>query len=152
MLQRLEDPSIEGAGLTQQIEGGIYIPGAGEAGYDISAKTEPWRRGYYETLMGCAKAAEHLEGKVLDTTRGKIFSPRCMIGPSNPEPVPLPPWGPGPPLEENCVPAFESPQTFYSKILTTKGFTSKQQVQAAIAYGEWLDFGGRYVDSLVWEG
>lgn len=144
MLQRLEDPSIEGAGLTQQIEGGIYIPGAGEAGYDISAKAEPWRRGYYETLMSCANAAEHLEGQVLDITRGKIFSPKCVIGPSNPEPIPLPPWASAPPLEENCVPAFESPQTFYSKVLTTKGFTSKQQVQAAIAYGEWLDFRGRH--------
>lgn len=142
VLERLEDPNIDGAGLCEQEEGGLLVPGVGKAGLDVSAKSEPWRRGYHEVLMGCAKAAEHLDGWVKDTTRRICFPPDVVIGPSNPNPRPCPPYAHEAPLEENCVPAFEGPETYYMKVLTTKGFTTGQRLDAALAYADWLDFKG----------
>jgi hypothetical protein len=140
LLKHLEDPNDEGAGIKEQEEGGIFIPGVGKAGYDVSIKPEAWRRGYFETLMGCANVAEHMDERVWDRTRDLVFPAAYMIGPSNPEPKPCPAWMPEPPLEENCEPAFDPPEMYYIKLLTTKGFTTKQKLSAAIAYGEWLDF------------
>ncbi|OJD37465.1 mfs maltose permease [Diplodia corticola] len=139
VLDRLEDPSIDGAGTKDQDEGGLLVPGVGKAGLDVSAKSEAWRRGYHEVLMGCAKAAEHLEGWVKDTTRRISFPPEVVIGPSNPNPRPCPPYAHEAPLEENCVPAFAGPETFYMKVITTKGFSTSQRLDAALAYAEWLD-------------
>ncbi|OMP88935.1 hypothetical protein BK809_0005656 [Diplodia seriata] len=139
VLERLEDPNIDGAGIKEQDEGGLLVPGVGKAGVDVSAKSEAWRRGYHEVLMGCAKAAEHLEGWVKDTTRRICFPPEVVIGPSNPKPRPCPPYAHEAPLEENCVPAFEGPETFYMKVITTKGFSTAQRLDAALAYAEWLD-------------
>jgi hypothetical protein len=144
LLTRLEDPETDGSGLLEQEEGGILVPGVGQTGFDISAKSEPWRRGYYETLMGCAKTAEHLDGQVRDVRRRHIFPPEYVIGPSNPNPKPTPPWRPSAPLEEDCEPAYAPPETYYLKILTTKGFTTKQRLDAALAYGEWLNFKGMH--------
>ncbi|KAH7057193.1 hypothetical protein B0J12DRAFT_774908 [Macrophomina phaseolina] len=132
LLERLEDPNIDGAGLQEQEEGGILVPGVGMAGFD----------GYHEVLMGCARAAEHLDGWVKDTTRRICFPPDVVIGPSNPNPRPCPPYAHEAPLEENCVPAFEQPETYYMKVLTTKGFSTGQRLDAALAYAEWLDFKG----------
>lgn len=140
LLARLEDPQIDGAGLVEQEEGGIDIPGAGKAGYDISSKSYAWKAGYYECLMGCAKAAEHLDGQVVDKKTLKVMPAHYVPGPSNPNPKPTPPWRPAPPSEEQTEPASPPPEQFYVQILTTKGFTSKQRMDAAIAYGEWLDF------------
>jgi hypothetical protein len=144
LLDRLEDETKDGKDLAEQEEGGIMVLGVGQTGLDITAKSEPWRRGYYETLMGCAKAAEHLDGKVLDITRHHVFPPEYVIGPSNPNPKPTPPWRPSAPLEENCVPAYEPPEAYYLKVITTKGFTTKQRLDAAISYAEWLDFKGMH--------
>ena len=139
--RRLEDSSIDGKDIQKQEDGeGISVPGVGEVGFDISVKSEPWRRGYWETLMGIAKAAEHLEEQVYDT-KAKLFFPRkYMIGPSNPNPWPKPQWMAAAPLEDNCVAASEPPEKYYIKILTTKGFNSRQRMEAALAYGEWLEF------------
>lgn len=142
VMERLEDPNIDGAGLKEQSEGGILVPGVGKAGYDVSAKSEAWRRGYHETLMGCAKSAEHLDGWVKDTTRRICFPPEVVIGPSNPDPRPCPPYAHDAPLEQNCVPAFEGPETYYMKVLTTAGFSTRQRLDAALAYADWLDFKG----------
>ncbi|KAF2427587.1 hypothetical protein EJ08DRAFT_651411 [Tothia fuscella] len=151
-VEGLEDPNLDGKGLVQQgeeegegeTEGGILVAGVEEMGYDISGKSEPWRRGYHEALMGCARSAEHLYGDVLDITRGHVFSPCFVIGPSNPNPTPTPPWRPSAPLEENCVPAYEPPEAYYLKIVTTKGFTTRQRMEAAVAYAEWLDHKGMH--------
>ena len=139
--RRLEDPNIDGKGVQRQEDGeGISVPGVGEVGFDISGKSEPWRRGYWETLMGLTKAAEHLEDQIFDT-KAKLFVPKkYMIGPSNPNPWPKPRWIAAAPLEEDCIAASEPPEKYYIKILTTKGFTSRQRMKAALAYGEWLDF------------
>ena len=140
LLRRLEDPNIDGAGLQDQEEGGILVAGIGKTGFDISKKPEPWRRGYYEVLMGAARAAEHLDDWVRDTTRNIAFPSNVVIGPSNPKPRPVPPGAASAPREEDCEPAFEAPETYYMRVLTTNGFTEKQRVDAALAYGAWLEF------------
>ena len=144
LLRHLEDPKDEGEGLKEQEDGGIFIPGAGKAGYDITEKPEPWRRGYWEALMGCAAAAEHLEDRVRDKVRGLVFPVEYMIGPSNPNPKPCPKFMKAAPKEEDCEPAFDRPETYYVKLLTTKGFTTKQRLAAALAYGEYLDGQGQH--------
>ncbi|KAK3066841.1 hypothetical protein LTS18_001466, partial [Coniosporium uncinatum] len=140
VLRRLEDPNIDGAGLQEVEEGGILVPGVGKAGYDLSNKSETWRRGYFEVLMGCAQAAEHLDDHVLDTKRRMVFKKDYVIGPSNPDPKPIPPWMHDAPLEENCQTAYDPPEKFYLRILTSTGFTTKQRLDAALAYGNWLDY------------
>lgn len=142
LLERLEDPNIDGADLQDQAEGGILVAGVGKTGFDISRKPEPWRRGYYEVLMGAARAAEHLDGWVRDKTRHIAFPRSVVIGPSNPSPRPVPPGAAVAPREEDCEPAFDAPETYYMRILTTKGFTEKQRVDAALAYAAWLGFKG----------
>ena len=149
LLSRLEDPSVEdGKGLSVQLTDadrvhvvGLGGLGFGRVGLDVSSKSEEWRRGYHAALMGAAKAAENLDGCVRDKTRNIAFPQEIVIGPSNLRPKPVPD-GSSPPLEENCVPAFEPPETFYTKILTSYGFSSRQRLDAALAYADWLDFKG----------
>jgi hypothetical protein len=140
LLKRLEDPNIDGKGLQESEEGGILVEGVGKTGFDISNKPENWRRGYYEVLMGAAKCAEHLDGWVRDTKRNIAFPANVVLGPSNPDPKPVPPMAKSAPREEDCEPAFEAPQTYYMRILTTQGFTEKQRMDAALAYAAWLDY------------
>ncbi|KAI1843702.1 hypothetical protein JX266_010148 [Neoarthrinium moseri] len=142
ILERLEDPNVDGAGLQDLTEGGMYIDGIGKSGYDVTAKSEPWQRGYYEVLMCCAKAAEQLDNHVLDTKRGVVFPANQVYGPSNPNPKPIPPGSPSAPHEDDCEPFYEPPETFYMRILTTRGFTSRQKMDAALEYASWLDFKG----------
>ncbi|KAI8945360.1 hypothetical protein F4801DRAFT_135781 [Xylaria longipes] len=142
VIKRLEDKDIEGAGLEDLTEGGIWIDGIGKSGYDITAKSEPWRRGYYEALMLGATAAEQLDDHVVDTTRHLVFPASTIIGPSNPKPRPIPFGSEKAPLEENCERAYDEPETFYMRILTTRGFSSRQKMDAALAYASWLDFKG----------
>ena len=146
LLQRLEDPDIDGAGVRpiSHEEGDLHVDGVARTGVDISAKSEEWRRCYYMTLLGAARAAEHLEGWVGDRTRMLTFPKESVIGPSNPNPVPLSGQSkklPEPPKEEDVV-AFDSPDTLYMKLLTTHGFTSKQRLEAAISYASWLEHKG----------
>ena len=144
LIERLEDSKIDGEGLQPILkdEGDIYVAGLGKTGFDISAKSEPWRRGYHICLMGAAKAAENRDGWMRDTTRNIVFPPEVVVGPSNPRPKPVPFGAKAAPLEENCVPVFEPAETFYMKILMTHGFTSRQRLDAALAYADWLDFKG----------
>ncbi|KAL9138233.1 MAG: hypothetical protein Q9175_000559 [Cornicularia normoerica] len=144
LLKRLEDPSVDGQDLRPilQEEGEIHVPGLGRAGLDVSSKSEPWRRGYYACLMGAAKASENRDGWVCDTTRNIAFPPEVVIGPSNPRPKPVPYGATSAPLEKNCIPAFEPAETYYMKILTTQGFNTRQRLDAALAYADWLDFQG----------
>ncbi|KAI0449470.1 hypothetical protein F5B21DRAFT_494220 [Xylaria acuta] len=142
VISRLEDKDIEGAGLEDLTEGGIWIDGIGKSGYDITAKSEAWRRGYYEALMLGATSAEQLDDHVVDTTRHFVFPASTVIGPSNPNPRPIPFGAEKAPLEENCERAYAEPETFYMRILTTRGFSSRQKMDAALAYASWLDFKG----------
>ena len=144
ILARLEDPKIDGAGLESQLGGGgdIYVLGVGKTGYDISGMPEPWRRGYHQVLMGCAHAAEHLNGWVRDKGRHAVFPPEVVVGPSNPKPKRLPHTNIAPPREEDCEPAYESPHRYYLKLLTTKGFSTRQRLDAALSYADWLRFKG----------
>ncbi|KAI2605088.1 uncharacterized protein GGS25DRAFT_503485 [Hypoxylon fragiforme] len=135
VVERLEDPEIEGAGLQDLSE-------SGTPAFDITAKSEPWRRGYYEALMQCAKAAENLDDKVTDTTRHLVFPANQVIGPSNPHPKPIFHGSESAPREENCVRAFPEPENYYDKILATNGFTPKQKMDAALEYAAWFDFKG----------
>lgn len=147
LLMRLEDPEIDGKGLIQQAAGSVSVPLDGPMGYDVSSKSYAWKRGYYESLMGWAKCAEHLDGKVQDLSRHHLFEKEYMIGPSNPNPKPCPPWRYSAPLEENCIPAEKPPEEFYHKILTTMGFTRKQRFDAALACGDWFDFKEQYAEA-----
>ena len=144
LLKRLEDPSVDGQDLqrSSKEEGDIYIAGLGRAGLDVSLKSEPWTRGYYACLIGAAKASENRDGWVSDTTRNIAFPAEVVIGPSNPRPKPVSYGTPSAPLEENCVPAFEPAETYYIKILTTQGFNTRQRLDAALAYADWLNFKG----------
>ena len=144
LIERLEDPAIDGQGIQPllQEDGDIYVAGVGKSGLDVSSMSEAWRRGYYACLMGAAKACENREGWVRDTTTNVVFPREVVIGPSNPQPKPVPYGAKPPPQEENCVPVFEPAEKYYMKILTTHGFTSRQRLDAALAFADWLDFKG----------
>ncbi|OOQ90687.1 hypothetical protein PEBR_03236 [Penicillium brasilianum] len=142
LLERLENTDGEGKGIVEQEEGGIFVEGVGHTGLDVSAKSEHWRRGYFQALMGAAKAAENLDGWLTDRKQ-KISAPaEYVVGPSNPRPKPMPAGQKKVPQEEDCEPASPPPETFYMKVLTTKGFDTRQKLDAALAYADWLDFKG----------
>ncbi|KAI4157222.1 MAG: hypothetical protein L6R39_000727 [Caloplaca ligustica] len=149
LLSRLEDPDLDGKGLVlpENDQDRVWVFGLKKLGFtrkglDVSVKSEEWRRGYYVALMGAARAAEHLDDWVFDRSRGMSCPKEYMIGPSNPRPRPVPYGAASPPLEANCDPASEPPQTFYMKILNTTGFTSGQRLDAALAYADYLDWKG----------
>ncbi|KAK4239150.1 hypothetical protein C8A03DRAFT_43169 [Achaetomium macrosporum] len=135
-LKRLHDPNIDGKDVKDAPHD--CPPGT----KDVTAKSEEWRRGYFEALMGYAKAAEYMDGWVLDKSRNIVFPPGVMIGPSNPFPKPLPPGFKGAPREEDCELRFDSPDTIYLRILSTPGFTNRQKIEAGLAYASWLDYKG----------
>ncbi|KAI2786671.1 hypothetical protein POX_g09059 [Penicillium oxalicum] len=142
LLERLENTEGEGQGIVEQDEGGLLVEGVGKMGLDVSAKSEHWRRGYFQALMGAAKAAENLDGWLTDRKQ-KISAPaEYVVGPSNPRPKPMPAGQKLVPREEDCEAASPPPETFYMKVLTTKGFDTRQKLDAALAYADWLDFKG----------
>ncbi|KAI1212661.1 uncharacterized protein F4807DRAFT_413926 [Annulohypoxylon truncatum] len=141
VLERLEDETIDGKGLKAVLDTADNESGK-TVTYDITAKSEPWRRGYYEALMLCAKAAENLDDQVVDKTRRYVFPADQVIGPSNPNPQPIRHGSPSAPHEKDCEPAYVKPGVVYQKILDTKGFTFKQKLDAALEYASYLDFKG----------
>lgn len=142
LLERLENTDGEGQGVVEQDEGGLLVEGVGRTGLDVSAKSEHWRRGYFQALMGAAKAAENLDGWMTDRKQ-KISAPaEYVVGPSNPRPKPMPAGQKKVPQEADCEAASPPPETFYMKVLTTKGFDTRQKLDAALAYADWLDFKG----------
>ncbi|XDG07694.1 hypothetical protein ABKA04_007309 [Annulohypoxylon sp. FPYF3050] len=140
VIERLEDAATDGKELRPVVDGTREELGTTTA-YDITAKSEPWRRGYYQALMLHAKAAENLDDQVVDT-RHLVFPADQVIGPSNPNPKPIRHGSPSAPHEKDCKPAFEKPDLIYQKILATKGFTFKQKLDAALEYASYLDFKG----------
>lgn len=150
-LERLEDADLDGAGLVEQDqeEGGLQVPGVGKAGYDLTAKSDEWRQGYWEVLMGLAKAAENVEGWItvnMPYSDWDMHPPyeswpaQYIPSPSNPNPPDVPPTRAPLPPEELRKPVAPPPETFYMKILTSNGFTTSQRVKAAIGYADWLSF------------
>ncbi|KPM35383.1 hypothetical protein AK830_g11187 [Neonectria ditissima] len=139
---RLEDPKVDGQGvakLSDMVDPDAQIPGEFNP-CDISGKSEDWRQGYFEAIMLAAKAAEHADGWVRDLTRNVISPPEFVIGPSNPRPVPIPPGQPHAPREEDCEIAYPSADSFYMKILATRGFTPRQKLEAALEYASFMEF------------
>ena len=145
-LERLEDASRDGKDITPIVSGQltelVSILGVNPSSFDISNKSYPWKTGYYQVLMGCARAAEFLDDMVRDKTRRMVFPKDVVIGPSNPDPRPVPPGAAAPPLEENCDRPYAPPETFYLKVLTGLGFTTRQRLDAALAYANWLEVKG----------
>jgi hypothetical protein len=139
-LKRLEDPNIDGAGLLEQEDGGFSVPGVGKTGFDLTAKSEEWRQGYYEVLMGMGKAAEMMEGWMTDKNHKNVWAPEFIESESNPRPKVPPPGMPLPPKASQQIPVTEPPERFYIKVLTSKGFTTYQRLSAALAYADWLTF------------
>lgn len=137
-LRRLEDPNKDGKGIVEQE--GESIPGLGKAGFDLTEKSEEWRQGYYEVLMGMARASERLEGWVSDKWKWNAWSPEFIESPSNPRPRATPPGMPPPPTKEDQIAIADPPESFYLRVLTSKGFTTHQRVSAALAYADWLSF------------
>lgn len=139
-LARLEDQDGDGKGIVKQDEGENSVDGVVQLGYDITAKSEEWRRGYFDVLMGCGRAAEHMDEHVRDVTRNLVFAANTVIGPSNPYHRPVKHWQKHAPKEGDCVTAFDPPEKYYLRILTTSGFNEKQRLDAALAYASWLDY------------
>lgn len=139
-LNRLENPDKDGAGIREQEEGGIIVPGVGKAGFDVSAKSDEWRQGYYEVLMGMASAAERLDGWVTTKSRRNVWAPEFVPSATNPRPKAVLPGMAEIPDEEHRIPAGDAPENFYLKIITSKGFTTYQRLSAALGYADWLSF------------
>ncbi|OXV06174.1 hypothetical protein Egran_06058 [Elaphomyces granulatus] len=140
LIERLEDTEGDGKGIVEQGDSGFLSEGIGKTGFDISMKSESWRRGYFQALMSAAKAAENLEGWVIDWKERVSGPAEYVVGPSNPRPKPLPPRCKKVMREEDCQPVTHSPEVFYMKILATKGLNTKQKIDAALAYADWLGF------------
>ena len=158
-LRRLENADgFDGRNVCKVTEGGLaqYGNGSNQTGLDISKKSEYWRHGYYDVLMSMARAAEHIEGWVIDRTQNICFPPEYVIpderqvshgpetGSSACLPKAVPPEKGKPPLAANCDIIACSPHVIYSKILTTKGLSSSQQIDAAIALAMWFEFKGKF--------
>ncbi len=143
LLERLESQNIDGQFIIPRgWDGGILVEGLGQTGYNVSMKSEPWRRGYYEALMGAARTAENLDGFVEDRKRRRTYPKEVVVGPGNERPKPME-WGTGvAPKAEDVEEAYKSPQVFYMRVLTTEGFSTKQRLDAALSYADWLDFKG----------
>lgn len=136
VLHFLEDPARDGQDVSSIAPTSTApVPVA----YDISRKSHPWRTGYFEVVMACARAAEMLHDTVVDKTQNIVFPKDVVIGPSNSNPRPLPAGGVSPPLEENCSASFEPPEVFYNRILQGQGFTQSQRIDAALAWANWAE-------------
>ncbi|KIW37953.1 uncharacterized protein PV06_09931 [Exophiala oligosperma] len=148
VLERLESEDYDGKFLLASEATGTYADSLGIVGFDVSAKSDQWRRGYHDALMGAGRAAENLDGmcRRKDDPAGRVYSRESIPGPDNPRPKPLP-WDKKrghetPPTQDEVEDAFPSPEVFYMKILTTEGFNTRQRLDAAMAYADWCDFKG----------
>ncbi|KIX04724.1 uncharacterized protein Z518_05594 [Rhinocladiella mackenziei CBS 650.93] len=150
LLARLESEDFDGKFLMRG--GSVIWPSADGVQehqvFDISPKTEQWRRGYHDALMGAGRVAEHLDGmcRRKGEARGRVYSRENIPGPNNPRPKPLP-WDKKkghetPPTAEEVEDAFPSPESFYRRILNTRGFDTRQRLDAAMAYADWMAFKG----------
>ena len=136
-LERLEDPKKDGGDvrpLWESPDDEKNMP------VDISAKSEEWRRGYFETLLALCQISEHIEGWMVDRKTRYVFPPEMVVGPSNPRPKPIPPGIKTHPLLENCEVAYADPTTLYGKLLGTEGLSTAQRIEAQLSYANWLEY------------
>ncbi|KAI9656963.1 MAG: hypothetical protein M1831_004511 [Alyxoria varia] len=113
-------------------------------GFDITAKSVEWRRGYWEAMMTLCKAAEMRDGYMTHPKIGTAYPPQYIRSEENPYPKPLPPQIPFPIADESeCFRTIEKPSFHYIRLLTTKGFTAEQRMHAGVAYANWLDLCGQ---------
>ena len=113
-------------------------------GFDITAKSEEWRRGYWEAIMTLCKAAEMRDGFMTHPKIGTAYPPQYIRSEANPYPKPLPPQIPFPIADESeCYRTLEKPSFHYIRLLTTKGFTPEQRMHTGVAYANWLDLCGQ---------
>lgn len=153
LIARLEDPQRDGKGTKVQDADGsgkILVDGVGRIGLDISDKSLSWKQGYWEAMMGVAKVAEHMDGlckrKGVKLTKSKFYKWENIPGPQNPRPIPAA-WDPdgahlNVPVWDQVEAALDDPETYYLRILTTKGFSNRQRLDAALACADWYDFKG----------
>ncbi|KAK5104222.1 hypothetical protein LTS08_002109 [Lithohypha guttulata] len=151
--ERLENPRREGKRLKEQeVAGGngaLLVDGVGKIGYDINAKSEQWKQGYWECLMGLAKVAEYLDGHVKRkgkelNSKTKLYTWENIPGPQNPRPVAVP-WDKdgahlNVPTFSEVEAAMEAPEAYYLRILTSKGLSNRQRLDAALACADWYDY------------
>ena len=141
-VRRLESPDIDGKDLVRIVD--RQDPSSATPNefciYDVTAKSEEWRRGYFEALMLLADSSQHVEGWLRDKKLHVTSPPEYVVGPSNPHPTPLPPGFKERPHEEDCVSAFPSAEDWFVKILATTGFTARQRIEASLAYANFLSF------------
>ncbi|OQV08271.1 hypothetical protein CLAIMM_12576 [Cladophialophora immunda] len=149
VLERLENEKVDGQFLIKHAETEASSADTTE-GFDVSAKSDQWRRGYHEALMGAARVAEHLEGMCKlkgDARGGRVYPWESIPSSTNPRPKPLPydkkHGHNSPPTSEEVEDAFLPPSVFYEKILATTGFDTRQRLDAALAYADWCDFKGK---------
>lgn len=149
VLERLESEQYDGKNLIFDDSTEALAHTVQRNGFDVSAKSEQWRRGYHEALMGAARVAENLKGmcKIKGDERAKRVYPwESIPGPDNLRPKPLPydkKYGfVTPPTSDEVEDAFSHPDLFYQKILNTAGFDTRQRLDAALAYADWNDFQG----------
>lgn len=148
VIERLENESLDGKKVVKN-ERERSLDGHPEEGFDISANSEQWRRGYYEALMGAAHVAENLDGMYKKKgDPGVQLYPRDSIpGPDNPRPKPIPftkrNGAITVPNHDELEVAFPPPDVFYQKILNTRGFDTRQRLDAALGYADWYDFQGK---------
>jgi hypothetical protein len=153
VLRRSEDLAIDGHGLLvvgellQDEEGAktTMLLDMSKV-MDISAKPEPWRRGYIDALMGAALAAEYSENMFRDEKTGIVWHKQYIQSEDNPEPPSV--KGFKPPLAENCVPVTPSPRAYYNKVLATVGLSDKQFITASLAYANYLSTSNQQVEAL----
>ncbi|RMZ81555.1 hypothetical protein DV737_g2497, partial [Chaetothyriales sp. CBS 132003] len=156
LLKRLEDGKLDGDGVNV-VDIGVGAGPADETArpngwcpvLDISSKSAQWQRGYYQALMGAARAAEHLDGmaRKKGEPRSKPIPWDSIPGPTNPRPRPLP-WDKkgayrNVPSAFECEDAYDPPGSFYNAILANHAFTTAERLDAALAYADWCDFKGR---------
>ncbi len=94
-------------------------PGEPDSPKDIMRKTEPWRRGYFQTLLGIARQAEHLEGFVRDTTRDPDLPAAGRHRAVEPAPQANRRRLQSAPREENCELCYAGPAETYDRLLGT---------------------------------
>lgn len=108
-------------------------------GWDITAKSEVWRRAYYQAMMGYAAVAELRSDHLVRTTdkRSICYPPNTVRSEENPYPI-LVPGVENPDISEMAL-CFEPADVQYIRILTTKGFSRQERLDTGIAYARWLD-------------
>ncbi|KAF2150207.1 hypothetical protein K461DRAFT_229845 [Myriangium duriaei CBS 260.36] len=142
-LRRLEDSASDGKELGKlavpEEEAYEIVRDVAPIALDASRKSNEWKAGYVEVILGLGKAAEHSQHLVYDNSRAQFFPETSVVGPSNPRPRKLP-SDVTPPKEEDCVRGIPDPEVIYNRVVYGAGFTPKQRIDVHHALANWLHF------------